>query len=65
MLVQTIKGLQDSDSLRVEDVVEWGDNHRKVITQWWDGNELVKQDVAVSILRGPEIKSIQGQINGK
>jgi len=64
MIVQTIKGLQDSDSLRVEDVVEWGENYRKVITRWWDGTELVKEDVAVSILRGLDMQSVQGKING-
>lgn len=64
MKVMTTKGLLDHDQLRVQDVVEWGDNHRKVASEFYFGDELVRRDVAVSALRPIESEAIQGAING-
>lgn len=64
MLVQTIKGLIDSDQLEVRDVVEWGDNHRSIATEWRHNGELVKRDVHVILLRGASVGVAQGAVGG-
>lgn len=64
MKVFTTKGLVDYDALSIKDVIELGDNHRKVATEFYLGDELVRRDVAVSMLRPVEIVSEQGAING-
>lgn len=64
MKVFTTKGLIELDQLRVQDVVEVGDNHRKIASEFYFGEELVRRDVAVSVLRGIETQATEGQING-
>ena len=64
MKVLTIKGLVDLSELRVKDVVEIGDNHRKIFSQYWLGDELVRQSVFVDVLRPLEAGVTEGQING-
>lgn len=64
MKVFTTKGLLDFESLRIQDVVEVGDNHRKVATEFYLGDELVRRDVAVSMLRPVECDATHGVING-
>lgn len=64
MKVFTTRGLIDFDFLRVKDVVELGENHRKVATEFYLGDELVRRDVAVSILRPLEGAAAQGHLGG-
>jgi len=65
MKVFTTKGLVDMDALTVRDVVELKGNHRKVATEFYLGDELVRRDVAVSILAPPGVNLSQGAINGE
>lgn len=60
MKVLTTKGLVDFDQLRVVDSVEVGDNYRKISSRWYLGDELVKGDAAVSMLRPIESVAEQG-----
>lgn len=64
MKVFTTKGLVEFSDLRVQDVVEIGDNHRKVLCQYYLGNELVRQSVFVDVLRPLEAEATQGKIGG-
>lgn len=50
--VHTTKGLIDRDQLSVKDVVSDEPNARVIATEWFLGGELVRRDVAVSILSG-------------
>jgi phage FluMu protein gp41 len=60
--VHTTKGLIDIDLLTVKDIVENHDNARVVATEWHLGEELVRRDVAVSILRGQDVVGEQAKI---
>jgi hypothetical protein len=72
--VWTKVGLVDDSLLTVEDVVIELDNVRKIVTTWTlkqdfvgsEGyamaGEMVRQDAAGSILRGPSSESSQGVI---
>lgn len=60
MLIQTTKGLIDRDQLIVKDIVSEEDNARIIATEWYWGEELVRRDVAVSILRGLSTETQQG-----
>lgn len=62
MQVLTTKGLVEMDLLSVKDVVEIGDNHRKVASEFYLDGELVRRDVAVSMLRGLGSEATHGQI---
>lgn len=64
MKVFTTKGLIEIGELEVRDEVELGDNHRKVITQYRLGGELVRQSVFVDMLRPVDTQSSQGRLNG-
>ena len=64
MKVLTTKGLLNYEDLSVKDVVELGDNYRKVATEWYDGDELVRRSVAVEMLRPVEAQYTEGVING-
>lgn len=64
MKVLTTKGEIDLEALEVRDVVEVCENTRKVVSQFWLDGELVRQDVAVSMLCPPQINSIAGNLNG-
>lgn len=50
--VQTAKGLIDRDQLEVNDIVTDEPNARVIATEWFHKGEMVRRDVAVSILRG-------------
>lgn len=62
--VMTTKGLVELDQLEVLDVVETGDNYRKVATEYRLNGELVRRDVTVNALRGIESQATEGRING-
>lgn len=62
MQVQTTKGLLYLESLTVKDIVEMHDNARVVATEWYYGEELVRRDVNVNMLRGVDLSSDQGAI---
>lgn len=64
MQVLTTRGLVELASLTVRDLVEVGDNHRKVIVQYYLGDELVKQSVHVDMLRPVEAAAAEGKMNG-
>ncbi len=57
--VHTTKGLIDRDLLEAKDIITDEDNARVVATEWFLGEELVRRDVAVSILRGQSLVSEQ------
>jgi len=63
-LVQTTQGLMDLSRLEVKDVVEVGDNYRKIATEYRLGGELVRREVTVTALRPIETVAEQGVING-
>lgn len=61
--VQTNKGLIDRDKLTTKDFFNEGDNHRAIRTEWYDETgEMVRADVAVSILRGQAVGCEQAAI---
>ena len=64
MKVFTTKGLVELSDLKVVDVIDTGDNHRKIATEFYLGDELVRRDVTVSMLRPVEMAATEGQING-
>jgi hypothetical protein len=55
MLVHTTKGLVDRDQLQAKDIITEEDNARVIATEWFLGEELVRRDVHVSILRGQSV----------
>lgn len=55
MKVTTTHGEMDHSTLVVKDVVTWADNCRVVATEWYQGDEIVRRDVWVSVLHVPEI----------
>lgn len=61
-LVFTIAGLIDYDALAVNDVVEVGDNYRKVATEYRYEGRLVKRSVAIEALRPLEAVAEAGQL---
>ena len=79
MKVMTTLGLIEMDNLDVTDVVELGDNHRKVATEFRLRGEtcppecgnthqsinckLRRRDVAVSMLRGLSSEVTHGEMN--
>lgn len=68
MIIDTAKGLLDTNHLEVKDVVESGDNgvpYRKIATEYRLNGELVRRDVTVTALRGIESQAIQGTLNGQ
>lgn len=67
MIIDTAKGPLDTDNLTVKDIAVTGDNgvpFRKIATEYWQGDELVRRDVTVTALRGIESQSIQGKLCG-
>lgn len=59
MKVQTTKGLIEREELRAVEIISEEDNARVVATEWFMGDELVRRDVHVSILRALEINTEQ------
>lgn len=60
--VNTTKGLIDRDLLEATDIVSDEDNARVIATEWFLDGELVRRDVAVSILSGQALGSEQEEI---
>lgn len=64
MLIHTTKGLVDFEQLQVKDVTELHDNARVTATEWYLGDELVRRDVHVNILRGQSALGEGGSFHG-
>lgn len=62
--VFTTKGPLPYHSLRIQDVVELVENGRKVATEYYLGDELVKRTVTVDVLMPIMTNSIQGELGG-
>lgn len=62
MQVHTTKGLVEREKLVARDIVEEHDNARVVATEWYMGDEMVRRDVHVSVLRGLTLGSQQESI---
>jgi hypothetical protein len=60
--VHTIKGLIDRDLLTTKDIVSDEPNARVIATEWFLGDELVRRDVAVSILSGLAVAGEQAEL---
>lgn len=50
--VQTTQGLIDRADLEAKDFISEDENSRSVATEWYLRGEMVRRDVAVSILCG-------------
>lgn len=61
-MVHTTKGLIERDRLKATDIVSEEDNARVVVTEWHLDGELVRRDVAVSILSGQAVFGDQSEI---
>lgn len=61
-LVHTTKGLIERDRLEVKDITTEGDNDRAIATEWFLDGELVRRDVAVSMLSGVAVFGEQAEI---
>lgn len=64
--VFTIKGLVDREALEVLDIITETSNSRDIATEWYLDGELVRRDVAVSILApvATTIEAKQGALGG-
>jgi hypothetical protein len=60
--VHTIKGLIDREKLVAKDIVTDEHNARVIATEWFLGDELVRRDVAVSILCGQALAGEQSEL---
>ena len=61
-LVQTTKGLIERDRLVATDITSEEVNARIIATEWHLDGELVRRDVAVSILQGHALCGEQTEI---
>ena len=57
MKVMTTIGLIDREALTVKDIVSEDDNSRVVATEWYLGDELVRREAWVALLRPMELTS--------
>lgn len=64
MNVLTNKGLVEFSTLDISDIVEVGDNYRKITTEYRLNGELVRNDVVANALRPIELAATEGVING-
>lgn len=62
MLIHTTHGLVERNLLTVKDIVAEEDNARVTATEWYLGEELVRRDVNVNILRGQDILGEQNSV---
>ncbi len=60
--VHTTKGLIERDRLTVKDIITEGENDRAIATEWFLDGELVRRDVAVSMLSGVAVFGEQAEI---
>jgi len=61
-LVHTTKGLIERGLLEVRDVITEAPNARVVASEWFLAGEMVRRDVAVSILQGVSLTGEQAQL---
>lgn len=61
-MVHTIKGLIERDRLEVRDITSEDETSRAIATEWLLDGELVRRDVAVSILSGQALAGDQAEI---
>lgn len=61
-LVHTSAGLIDRDRLVATDVVTEEPNARVIATEWTLDGELVRRDVAVSMLQGQALAGDQAEL---
>lgn len=61
-MVHTTKGLIDRHRLVATDIVTEDANSRAVATEWHLDGELVRRDVAVSILQGQAVFGEQAEL---
>lgn len=61
-MVHTTKGLIARERLIATDIVTEGSNDRSVATEWHLDGELVRRDVAVSILQGQALCGDQAEL---
>lgn len=59
MKIHTIHGLMERAKLKVKDVIKEEEHARVTATEWYDGDELVRRDVNVNLLRGINLASEQ------
>lgn len=64
MLVHTTKGLLERDALDMKYAMQFHDNAHVVAVEWYHEGEMVRRDVHVSVLRGPEVQVSEGAIGG-
>ena len=62
MKIQTRKGLIERSDLTIKDIITDEDNARVFATEWYLGDELVRRDVNVNILRGLSLEGEQQSI---
>ena len=55
MKVQTTKGLVEHTDLTVKDIAGFDEQSRVMATEWYLGDEMVRRDVWVNLLRNMEI----------
>lgn len=60
--IHTIHGLMEREQLKVKDVVSEEENARVTATEWYHGDELVRRDVNVNMLRGINLDSKQEEM---
>ena len=60
--VLTSAGLVNLNELEVTDLIEIGDNYRKVVSEFRHGGELVKRDVTISALRPLTAQAQEGSL---
>lgn len=63
MQVMTTKGPLELDALRVVDVIEVTENSRKIATEYYLGDELVRRDVAASMLMPLSMTGTPGEMS--
>lgn len=62
MQVITTKGLIEYGELTVNDIVEVGDNHRKIATEYRHQGELVRRDVVINVFRPLISDAVEGKL---
>ena len=60
--VHTTLGLIERDRLTATDIVDEGPNYRTIATEWHLDGELVRRDVAASILCGQALFGEQQEL---
>jgi hypothetical protein len=64
VMVFTKDGLKPRKDLVVKDIIQEHENARVIVTQWFLGEELVRQDVYANMLRQPQMQAEQGNLGG-